>query len=142
MDWTLYFEKQAQKGFEQPIHYEDHFKHQIGGSFYVGARKQLGYGLGGLLAKIGRMVIPILKPVAKSLGRQVLKSGARFAGDVINGQNAKQAFKQNLQQGAKELFMNTTQRGRVRKKVVKRGRGRKNNAISNLKRPRQQDIFD
>ena len=139
MDWTLHFEKQAKSGFGSPIHYETHFKHQIGGGgFYVGAKYQKGYGLGGLLAKIGRMVLPILKPVAKSLGKQIIKSGAQFAGDVIDGKNVKEAFQQNVSQGVKELGKNVIQP----KRGVKRKRKVANNVISKRRRSRQQDIFD
>ena len=139
MDWTLHFEKQAKSGVGRPIHYETHFKHQIGGGgFYVGAKYQKGYGLGGLLAKIGRMVLPILKPVAKSLGKQIIKSGAQFAGDVIDGKNVKEAFQQNVSQGVKELGKNVIQPRRG----VKRKRKVTNNVISKRRRSRQQDIFD
>ena len=94
--------------------------------------------MGGLLAKIGRMVLPILKPVAKSVGRQIIKSGAQFAGDVIDGKNVKEAFQQNVSQGVKELGKNVIQP----KRGVKRKRKVANNVISKRRRSRQQDIFD
>ena len=48
--------------------------------------------------------------MAKSIGKQAIRSGVQMAGDILEGHNPKQAFKQNFKQGARELF----------KKVVKK----------------------
>ena len=121
MDWTLHFERQAKDGFARPIQYDDHYKRQIGGGgFYAGVRQQKGYGLGGLLARLGRMVIPILKPVVKTLGKQVIKSGARFAEEVIDGESPREAFNRNASQGVKELLMpkGVKKKRKPRKRVI------------------------
>ena len=60
-----------------------------------------------------------------------------MAGDILDGQNPKQAFKQNLKQGTKKLFQKV-----VKKKPVKRKRKAKRVISSKTKRSRQQDIFD
>ena len=135
MDWTKYYSQQAQSGLGYP--YSVHYTRQIGGGFYAGVKRQQGYGLGGLLAKLGRFVLPILKPVAKSIGKQAIRSGVQMAGDILDGQSPKQAFKQNLKQGTKELFSKA-----VRKKPVKRKRKAKRVISSKTKRARKQDIFD
>ena len=152
MDWTQHFENQAQDGFARPIQYEEHFKQQIGGGgFYVGAKQQKGYGLGGLLAKIGRMVMPILKPAVKTLGKQVLRSGARFAEEMIDGESPKEAFHRNLNQGTNELLRNVRQGGvrnvrqggvrNVRQGGVKRRRNTRQRVIPR-KRLRRSDLYD
>ena len=133
MDWAHHFERQAKNGFAHPIQYEAHYKAQIGGGgFYTGVKRQKGYGLGGLLARIGRMVIPILKPVAKSLGKQVIKSGARFAEDVIDGEKPMVALKRNAVRGTNEFF---------RPRGVKRKREPRKRVIS-TKRLRRTDLYD
>ena len=133
MDWTLHFERQAKDGFARPIQYDDHYKRQIGGGgFYAGVRQQKGYGLGGLLARLGRMVIPILKPIAKTLEKQVVKSGARFAEEVIDGESPREAFKRNASRGLEEL---TTPKG-VKKKRKPRKR------VISKKHSRRTDLYD
>ena len=135
MDWAQYYSLQAHSGSSQTVH----FTRQIGGGFYSGVRKQQGYGLGGLLAKLGRFVLPILKPVAKSIGKQAIRSGAQIAGDILDGQNPKQAFKQNLRQGTKELFQKAVKK---KLKPVKRKRKSKKVISSKTKRSKKLDIFD
>ena len=135
MDWARYYSLQAHSGLCQPAH----FTRQIGGGFYSGVRKQQGYGLGGLLAKLGRFVLPILKPVVKSIGKQAIRSGAQIAGDILDGQNPKQAFKQNLRQGTKELFQKVVKK---KLKPVKRKRKSKKVISSKTKRSKKLDIFD
>ena len=141
MDWSKYYCNQAKCGLGNSATYATHYTRQIGGGFYSGVKRQQGYGLGGLLAKLGRFVLPILKPVAKSIGRQALKSGAQMAGDILEGQNPKQAFKRNLKQGAKELFVKAVGKKNPPRKGNKRKRKAPNTSISKVKRLKKQDIF-
>jgi len=41
------------------------------------------------LAGIGKAVFPLLKTGAKTVGKQLLQSGAQFVGDVVSAQNVK-----------------------------------------------------
>ena len=141
MDWTKYYCNQTRCGLGNSAPYATHYTRQIGGGFYSGVKRQQGYGLGGLLAKLGRFVLPILKPVAKSIGKQALKSGAQMAGDLLEGQSPKQAFKQNLKQGAKELFVKAVRKKNPPRKAVKRKRKARNTSMSKVKRSKKQDIF-
>ena len=140
-----YYRKQAQSGLASPFPFTDHFTVQSGGGgpFYSGKARQQGYGIGGLLAKLGRFIVPIFKPMAKSIGKQVLRSGVRFATDVIDGANPKDAFHRNLKQGAKQLIqkgkssmISAPHRGHKRKGA------RRNTVSSKGKRNRKQDVFD
>ena len=143
MHWESYYREQAHSGFGRSFPFDKHYATQIGGGgFYAGVKRQQGYGLGGVLAKLGRFVLPLLKPIAKSVGKQVIQSGAQFAGDIINGQKPKQAFKQNLKRGAKQLFQKAIKRKTSPSKRVKRKRTVKRASISKAKRSRKQDIFD
>ena len=44
-----------------------------------------------IFASLGRSVLPLVKEGAKSIGREVLKSGTNFVSDVLEGENLKQA---------------------------------------------------
>ena len=142
MNWINYCESQVQCGLGNSVPYTDHFSNQIGGSFYAGVKRQQGYGLGGLLAKLGRYVVPLLKPIAKSVGKQAIRSGISLAGDILEGHNPKEAFKQNLKDGTKKLFKKVVKINTPAKKTVKRKRKAKKVISSKSKRPRTQDIFD
>ena len=105
MNWTKYYCDQAGLAPGRSFPFERHYKTQIGGGgFYSGVKYQQGYGLGGLFSKLGRFVIPLLKPVAKSIGKQVVRSGTQLADDILNGQNPKQAFKKKFEAGCKRTI--------------------------------------
>ena len=72
---------------------EDYYVNQAGNgmAFFAGAQQQKGYGLGGVSASIGCAVMPLFKPGARAIGREVLRSGMQFASNVLEGQNVKQA---------------------------------------------------
>ena len=141
MNWTKYYCDQAGLAPGRSFPFERHYKTQIGGGgFYSGVKYQQGYGLGGLFSKLGRFVIPLLKPVAKSIGKQVVRSGTQLADDILNGQNPKQAFKKNLKQGAKELFHQAIKK--PAKRANKRKKSNKSGVISKKRRTRKLDIFD
>jgi len=57
--------------------------------FYSGAQYQHGHGLGSIFASISRAELPLVKSGAKAVGREVLKSGTRFASDVLAGESVK-----------------------------------------------------
>ena len=142
MNWARYYTEQANSGLGRSFPFATHNTNQIGGGFYAGVKRQQGYGLGGILAKLGRFVLPILKPVAKSIGKQAIKSGAQFAGDILDGSSPKQALKRNLKQGARELFNKAVKRKKAPAKTLKRKRKVKRGPISKTKRLKKQDIFD
>ena len=138
MNWTKYYSDQARLSHGRPFPFETHYKTQIGGGFYAGVKRQHGYGLGGLFAKLGRFVMPLLKPAAKSIGRQVVRSGTLLADDILNGADPKDAFKKNLKQWAKELFQKAT----TNSKAHKRKGSAKKGPSSKKRRSRSLDIFD
>ncbi|MED5363038.1 MAG: hypothetical protein VX790_02535, partial [Bacteroidota bacterium] len=63
--------------------------HQYGGNLpaFHGVRVQRGYGLGGLLKGLFRAAVPLFKQGAKTVGRTALKTGAKVAKDVLQGQD-------------------------------------------------------
>ncbi len=54
---------------------------------FRGEYRQNGYGLGSLLSGLARSVIPVLTPIAKSLAKTTLETGANIASDVISGRD-------------------------------------------------------
>ena len=136
MGWARYYTNQARSSPGRSFPFENHYKTQIGGGFYAGVKHQRGYGLGGIFSKIGRFVIPLLKPVAKSIGRQVLRSGTLVADDILKGESPAAAFKKNLKRDAKELFRKASKPKNKKRRVSKKA------VISKKKRPRKRDVFD
>jgi len=86
--------------------YEDYYVKQAGNGmpFFAGAQQQKGYSLGGVLASIGRAVMPLFKSGARSFGREALRSGMQFASDVLEGQNVKQAAVRRAKQASSNLL--------------------------------------
>ena len=136
MGWPQYYTNQARSSPGRSFPFETHYKTQIGGGFYAGVKHQQGYGLGGIFSKIGRFVMPLLKPVAKSIGRQFLRSGTLLAEDILNGENPAAAFEKNLKRRPKELFQKASKPKNKKRRVSKKP------VISKKKRPRKRDVFD
>ena len=67
------------------------------------ARRQRGYGLGGIFASLFRGAVPLLKQGAKAVGKQMLSTGSQVLGDVIQGENIKESLKKRNTQGAKNM---------------------------------------
>lgn len=86
-------------------YYKPH-TYQDGGVIPVfsGATRQRGYGLGGVFTRLFRSFAPTLKSVAKSAGKQLLKTGANFASDLIDGKKLSEAAVSNLSTGGKNLI--------------------------------------
>ena len=76
-----------------PKDYENYYVTQVGKGmpYYSGRQFQRGYGLGGLFSSIGRAVLPMIKSGIKTVGKEVLRSGAELASDALQGKNFKKA---------------------------------------------------
>jgi len=72
--------------------------------FFSGAQQLKGYHLGGVLASLGRAVMPLFKSVARAIGREALRSGMQFASDVLDVQNVKQAAVRRAKQVGSNLL--------------------------------------
>ncbi|GFU12150.1 uncharacterized protein F54H12.2 [Trichonephila clavipes] len=92
--------------------YEDYFVNQAGNglSYYQGQSFQKGYGIGGWFKRLFRSALPFLSRGAKSVGKEVLRTGAQIANDLLEGRN--------LQESAEERAKET---GRIlAKKAIKK----------------------
>ena len=112
-----------------------------GGSIPVfrGSTRQRGYGIGGIFSKVFQRLAPVLKNVAKSAGRQLVKSGANIITDVIDGRSLRNAAMSNLSSGGQQLVSSLTS-----KLTKKRGGVKRKTTISPVKKKRRRitnDIF-
>ena len=116
---------------------KSYYLNQSGGGLPVfhGSTRQRGYGIGGIFSNLFRTIAPALKNVAKTAGKQLVKTGANFVTDVIDGKSLKKAALTNLSSGGQELIsslsskLSSRKRGGVKRKtsntaVVKRKRRR------------------
>ena len=112
--------------------HESYYMRQIGhGSPYLsGAAYQKGYGLGGIFSSIAKTIMPLIKSSAKTVGKQVLRSGVGFASDVLKGKNAKQAAIDRAKSGGSHLLNAALKK---RKRPAKK--------LQKKKRRRYDDIF-
>ena len=102
MDYEKYYREQARTGRVR------------GGGYYSGRPRMKGYGIGLVLARLGRFILPILKPVAKravkAIGRQALKTGSEIALDAVSGVPIKQALTENAKKGVHSLIKKAVKR--------------------------------
>ena len=71
--------------------------------------------------------MPLLKSGAKTLGREALKTGLNIAGDVVQGQNLKQAAKTRLKTtGHRMLQRDLAQSRPPDERTIKRNARQKN----------------
>ena len=68
---------------------------------------QRGYGLGGVLKKLFKWIVPIFKeralPLLKSVGDSVIKGTANIAKDALKGRNVRQSANERFEETLKEL---------------------------------------
>lgn len=65
---------------------------------------QRGSGLGNIFAGLFRRLLPILKPVAKAVGKQALSTGASIAADVVQGRDLKESAIEHGKEAAGSLL--------------------------------------
>ena len=75
--------------------------------YFVGSQYQKGYGLGGVFRNIFRWIMPIVRdhaiPVAKSVGKELLRTATNVAQDTLNGEDFKQSTKKRLRESFKNM---------------------------------------
>jgi len=86
--------------------YEHCYVNQAGNGMplFAGAQQQKGDGLGGVLASIGRAVMPLFKSGSSAIGREAVRSGMQFASDILEGRNVKQAAVRRAKQAGSNLL--------------------------------------
>lgn len=87
--YLQYYQRQAQSGI---------------GNVYVGSPYQSGHGIGSFLGGLFRYVMPIVKQGAKTVGKELLKSGVNMVNDVVMDQQPlKEAFHNRMDEAKTNL---------------------------------------
>ncbi|GFX23511.1 uncharacterized protein TNCV_3769851 [Trichonephila clavipes] len=113
---------------------------QIGQSF------QKGYGIGGWFKRLFRTALPFLTRGAKSVGKEVLKTGTQIVNDLLEGQNLEDAAKHRTKETGRKLAREAIKKRMiclVRVKSIKeRKRFSKHIIPSKARKAKGRDIFD
>lgn len=88
--------------------YKDYYQRQSGNGLAVfkGSTIQRGHGIGGFFSGLLKGAMPLLKSGAKTVGKQLLKTGLNITGDLLNGKNFKESAKQRFSQSGQKLVQN------------------------------------
>lgn len=126
--------------------YESYYRNQAGSGlpYFSGPASQRGYGFGSIFSGLLRSALPIFKSVGKNVGRRVLKTGMKVAGDVVQGENFKESLKNRTGEEigtlARKLdnYPRVTSNRASRKKSTKRRRSTVAGGVAK----RNRDIFN
>ena len=115
-----YYTKQVEEPLVGSIN--SYYENQVGSvsGSYSGVQYQKVYGLGGLLASFGRVILPLLKPVAKVVGCQALKILPELAMDVLSGKPAVKSLTNRVHQGATNALLELTGKKQLKRKKAKK----------------------
>lgn len=86
--------------------YQLYYANQAGsgiGAIYRGAPYQRGHGIGSFLGGIFRSILPLFKTGARAVGKEALRTGSNFLGDLVQNRPAKEAFRGRLQEAGINL---------------------------------------
>lgn len=138
--------------------YDDYYLRQVGNGLPVfsGVRVQRGHGIGSVIGRLAKSVMPLIKSGAKAVGKQALTSGMQLAGDMFSGKNLKQAAKTRAKQAGVRLLKRAAAEFTFPPGVPAKRRKMKNTKTRNIKkhvssaaavkrrRPiqRRKDLFD
>lgn len=127
--------------------FEDYYATQTGKGlpYYRGTVLQRGHGIGGFFAKLFRSAMPLLKSGAKSVGKEVLRTGTMIASDMLSGENFKSSLKTRAKETGKKLARKAVQKAdeMIGRGKFKRKRKFSKHFISSKRRKVQgRDIFD
>lgn len=125
--------------------FEDYYLQQVGRGFpvFTGYSHQKGHGLGGILGRLARSALPLLKSGAKALGKQAIYTGAEIVNDALQGEHVKSAARRRVGQAGRRIATDILERTSSRIKPIKRKATPRNVRNRRTKRvKRSLDIFD
>lgn len=71
---------------------------------YIGTPNQRGHGIGSFLGGLFRSILPFLKSGAKTVGKEMLRTGVKIASDVIDDDvPVKEAFRTRIRESGRDL---------------------------------------
>jgi len=128
--------------------YEDYFMQRgNGGPIFIGTRGQRGHGLGSILSGFFRTAFPLLKRGLAIFGKHALRTGARIANDVADGEkfveSSKKRFKETINEVVPGLIDQSgsgkRRRRRSRQKNKKNRRAKKHNSTKKHTIPKKKN---
>lgn len=128
--------------------FEDYYVNQAGNglSYYKGQSSQKGYGIGGWFKKLFRSALPFITKGAKSVGKEVLRTGTQIAGDLLEGRDIRESAKMRAKETGRKLAkkaINTADEMLGQGKKYKRKRKLVNrHTLLKPRKVKTRDIFD
>ncbi|GFT05431.1 uncharacterized protein F54H12.2 [Trichonephila clavipes] len=111
----------------------------------LGQSFQKGYGIGGWFKRLFRTALPFLTRGAKSVGKEVLKTGTQIVNDLLEGQNledtAKHRAKETRRKLAREAIKKADDMLGQGKKYKRKKRFSKHIIPSKVRKAKGRDIF-
>lgn len=89
--------------------FKSYYLNQAGNGlpYFVGSPYQKGYGLGGIFRNIFKWIMPIVRehalPVAKTVGKELLRTATNVAQDTLDGEEIGQSTKKRLKESFKNI---------------------------------------
>ncbi|GFX09158.1 uncharacterized protein TNCV_4167371 [Trichonephila clavipes] len=126
----------------------DYYVNQAGNglSYYQGQSFQKGYGIGGCFKRLFRTALPFLTRGAKSVGKEVLKTGTQIVNDLLEGQNLEDAAKHRAKETGRKLAREAIKKADDMlgqgKKYKRKKRFSKHIIPSKARKAKGRDIFD
>ena len=71
---------------------------------FRGRRYQRGHGLGSVLGSLFKTILPAAKKVGKTVGKELLRTGAHVASDALAGENVGQSLERHSRKSAAKLL--------------------------------------
>lgn len=128
--------------------FEDYYVNQAGNGlgYYKGQSSQKGYGIGGWFRKLFRSALLFITKGAKSVGKEVLRTGTQIANDLLEGQNIQESAKMRAKETGRKLAkkaLNTADEMLGQGKKYKRKRKLVNrHTLLKARKVKRRDIFD
>lgn len=123
----------------------------VGSTVFRGAAYQRGHGLGSFFSSLFRSVVPIIRKGAGAIGREALRTGVNFLGDLSENRPVKESFQQRISEAGGNLKRKAeskidtlmTGSGYKKKRTTnKRNHFRSQSRREKNKSKRALDIFD
>lgn len=128
--------------------FEDYYVNQAGNglAYYQGQSFQKGYGIGGWFKRLFRSALPFLVSGAKTVGKEVLRTGTQIASDVLEGRQFQESAEERTKEAGKKLAKKAIKKADDmlgQGKPYKRKRKPLKRIISSkVKKVKGRDIFD
>lgn len=128
--------------------FENFYVNQAGNGipYYQGQPFQKGYGIGGWFKRLFRTALPFITKGAKSVGKEVLRTGTQIANDLLDGRNIKESAELRARETGRKLAKKAVKTaddmlGQGKKYKRKRKSGKRSITFK-AKKVKRRDIFN